>query len=185
MWVFWGCFGLVLFFFSLIWRVLAWSFSSSQQRIYFFFFLSAVALVPAGAALGSLPREPLFVAEGSLLEASCFSWRFLQDRSVSKDDEARSLSLTLSCNAAASCFLASSSSSFSAISLHEQNLNLRYCKRRETGFHWPSNSSSSQGMSSINCHSVEKQKVSNYPLKSICLNCLCTEQEPSARKYQS
>lgn len=126
-----------------------------------------------------LPCGPLS-DEGSLLGASLFTKRLLLGEGPLPDasffDKAPFLGfpfsvLALSSNsasafsaAAASRFFASSTS-FSAISLREQNLNLRYCKRRETDLYWLSNYSSNHSMSSMKCHSVEKQKVSNYLLK--------------------
>lgn len=123
---------------------------------------------------GSAAFWASFFGEGSLLGASLISSKPLLGETPLPDasffDKAPLLDLALSnasaFAAAASSRLLASSTSFSAIRLHEQNLNLRYCKRRETDLYWLSNSSSSHSMSSINCHSIEKQKVSNYPLKS-------------------
>lgn len=126
-----------------------------------------------------LPCGPLS-DESSLLGASLFTKRLLLGEGPIPDasffDKAPFLGfpfsvLALSSNsasafsaAAASRFFASSTS-FSAISLREQNLNLRYCKKRETDLYWLSNYSSNHSMSSMKCHRVEKQKVSNYLLK--------------------
>lgn len=164
----WACFALFCFFFYYYYlknTCLKFQQLPAEDFFLFLWVLPSLPLPPQAL----LPSGPLFLGDGFLLGASLFSYSRIRETIFAQVanflETFLGLGFSVSADRASSRLLAASTS-FSAIRLHEQKLNLKYCKRRETDFYWLSSSSSRNNMSSINCHSVEKRKASNYPLKS-------------------